>query len=284
MSVRTNTPAERFLRNTARTALGQIIAHVIHNEAGFMKSSRDRQLKFATVLFVALSVVYASAPVPFAGQAAADDTPAAEGKDATKDVDKTADDAGWTPLKGKWDFSRYGGEGPVEITDEGIEMGFGDPLTGVRWTGDYPKDNYEIRLEAQRTDAHDFFVAVTFPVGDQHCSLVLGGWGGGVTGISNIDGNDASSNDTTLYRMYENDQWYKIHIRVVPKEIVCKVDGEIVVQVEREGVEFDIRDEMDPALPLGLANYQCVSEIRNIAIRTLDKAKPDATSQPKSDK
>ena len=75
-----------------------------------------------------------------------------------------------------------------------------------------PKTNFEISLDAKRVQGHDFFCGLTFPVGDSFASLIVGGWGGAVCGISSIDGNDASSNDTTTRRKFDNDKWY--HIRL----------------------------------------------------------------------
>ncbi|MEM9364908.1 MAG: family 16 glycoside hydrolase [Planctomycetota bacterium] len=175
----------------------------------------------------------------------------------------------WVPLTGHWETCRFGGDGDVEISADRIELKMGDPLTGVRWIGEYPRDNYEIELEARRIDGFDFFVAVTFPVADGKCSLVLGGWGGGVVGISSIDGSDAANNETTSYMDFKNGTWYPIKIRVVPEKIECFIDDGQWVDLERDGQEFDIRIEMDPALPLGFANFQCDSEIRKVRLRTL---------------
>lgn len=79
----------------------------------------------------------------------------------------------------------FGGEGAVHITktdngSEVIDMLAGDPLTGIRWSGKFPTENYELKLQARRIEGFDFFAAVTFPVGKEHCSFVLGGWGGGL--------------------------------------------------------------------------------------------------------
>jgi len=180
----------------------------------------------------------------------------------------------WKPLTGKWETCKFGGDGPVKLPkplkpDRVIRLGRGDPLTGIRWTGDFPKENYELRLQGRRVEGFDFFAAVTFPVGDEHCSLVLGGWGGNIVGISSIDGEDASSNPTTQSKQFPNGQWVDIRIRVSPDELTCWLDDQEWVNVPRERHSFDIRIEMDPSLPVGIANYQCVSEIRNLQLRRL---------------
>lgn len=197
------------------------------------------------------------------------------GTQPAKKVGSASKDDGpeWKAMKSKWAECHFGGDGPIEIGKQVTKIGMGDPMSGVRWEGKFPTDNYEMRLEARRTDGFDFFCGVTFPIGKKSCSLVLGGWGGGVLGISSIDGEDASSNETTQFMTFKNDQWYKIRIQVLPKTLKCWVEGKLMVEVEREDHDFDIRIEMDPALPVGIANYQCDSEIRNVEMRDLTPAK-----------
>jgi len=73
-------------------------------------------------------------------------------------------------------------------------------LTGITWTGEFPKSGYEIRFEAARLEGNDFFAGITFPVKDSFCSWINGGWGGTVVGLSSLDGDDASENDTSTSR------------------------------------------------------------------------------------
>ena len=147
----------------------------------------------------------------------------------------------------------------------------GDPLTGITWEGELPRENYEVELEARRTDGFDFFCGLTFPVGKDHVSLILGGWGGGVVGISSVDGFDASENETTSFRNFDTNKWYKVSARVDANEIRCWIDDKIVVEQRRQGHEFDIRFEMDLCVPLGVAAFQCDSELRKIRLRKLTK-------------
>ena len=145
------------------------------------------------------------------------DTKGAEKKNAEKeDAGKTKKDQAWKSLKDKWVVSQFGGDGPVVIKDKLITMGLGDPLTGIRWEAELPKENYEVELEARRREGFDFFCAVTFPVGEKHVSFILGGWGGGVVGISSVDGFDASENETTSFRNFKTDRWYKSVLESTP--------------------------------------------------------------------
>ncbi|TWT84126.1 hypothetical protein CA13_56020 [Planctomycetes bacterium CA13] len=181
-----------------------------------------------------------------------------------------------TPLKDAWVVCQFGGDGEVELKGNSVTMGSGDPLTGIRWEGALIRENYEISLEARRVEGYDFFCALTFPVGKDSVSLVLGGWGGGVVGISNIDGSDAAENPSTQYISFDNGKWYKIRTHVTEQAISYWIDGKLMFEQPREGHEFGIRSEMYLCEPLGLAAYMCDSEIRNIQIRKLDEkmAKP----------
>ncbi|QDT05475.1 hypothetical protein K227x_38750 [Rubripirellula lacrimiformis] len=207
----------------------------------------------------------------------ADQPPVSDPKTTTEPKTKPGNSSAtpsteWRELKGSWKAAQFGGDGPIEIKGNSIKMGVGDPLTGVHWTGDAAKDSFEIELEARRTDGFDFFCGLTFPVGDSHVTYVLGGWGGGVVGISNIDGMDASENEQTYYQTFDMNRWYKVRVRVDPHQIQCWIDDKISVEQPRLNHTFDLRFGMELCEPIGLAAYQCDAEYRKIRVRTLSKA------------
>jgi len=201
----------------------------------------------------------------------------------TEKTPPTAKPVKWTPLPtgkdGVWEACNFGGDGEIEFSEKVVKMGMGDPLTGIRLKQEaFPKENFEIELQARRTSNFDFFCALTFPVGEGHVSFVLGGWSGGVVGISSIDGRDASENETTTFQTFDNDKWYTVRVRVDDK-IHCWIDGKSFAEVERGEHQFTIRDEMDPSLPVGIGAFQVTSELRNIRWRKLPAAgKPDEGS------
>lgn len=182
-----------------------------------------------------------------------------------------AEESPWKDLDirpdGSWVQSRFGGDGKLEIADGVISLGFGDPLTGVRWEGDFPKIGYEIALEARRTIGFDFFCGLTLPVGDQRCSLILGGWGGSLVGLSSIDGMDAAHNETMLIREFEQNRWYKVRMEVTEKRLRVWLDDEQVIDFERDKRPLDIRSEMEQSTPIGIAAFQCQSQIKNVRVR-----------------
>ena len=179
----------------------------------------------------------------------------------------------WPGDSGNWNPTNFGGEGEVEFLDDEIQMTAGDPLTGVNWVGDsLPTDHYEISLEAKKTEGNDFFCGLTFPVGDTHCSLILGGWGGSLVGLSCIDGDDASNNGTKQFRQFETDQWYRIKVFVDETGIEVKLDDQVIIDQARGEYEFSVRNETLPCRPLGICNFQTSSSLRNIVLKDLGES------------
>jgi hypothetical protein len=166
----------------------------------------------------------------------------------------------------------FDGHGEVTIKNGELIMGMGRPMTGVKWVGrELPRVNYEVTLEACRLEGSDFFCGMTFPVKDSHCSLILGGWGGSLTGLSSLDGFDASENETTGSQIFKENKWYKIRLRVTKERIEAWLDDEQFIDVKIEGRKISLRWEMDPMPPFGLANYATKSGIRNVVLRVLDE-------------
>lgn len=168
-----------------------------------------------------------------------------------------------------WKPTPFGGEGKVEVKDGTIVMGIGNMMTGITCTAEVPRDNYEITLEGKRLEGNDFFCTTTFPVGKDPCTLVMGGWGGTVVGLSNVDYYDASDNATTKFVDFKNDRWYKVRIRVSQPKIEAWIDGEKMVDQPREGHKFGIRWEVELSQPLGVSTWATAGAVRNIRIRRL---------------
>ena len=215
----------------------------------------------------------------FSQTATAKDKAAEDGPAATKC--KTCEFA-WKPLfNGKdldgWKVTNFGGEGEVYVKDGNVVITQGVDLSGVTTTRkDLPTMNYEVEFEAQRAAGSDFFAGLTFPVNESSCSLICGGWGGGVCGLSSLDGMDASENETTSYTSFTNGQWYKIRLRVTDGHIDAWLGKHQIVETETDGRKIDVRFEVDLARPMGFSTYQSTAWIRNARIRRLPK--PAATS------
>ena len=234
-------------------------------------STRTCQILYLFCTFVFPTLTLADPPA--VSQTQPKESPTAEipaATDAAPPVD-------WKPFPGKWTACQFGGDGKVVIEAKQISVRLGDPLTGVYLKASDDKqtlarDHYELKLRARRTDGFDFFCGLTFPVAKEHTTLVLGGWGGGITGLSSLDGRDASENETSMYQPYKNDQWYEIRVRVDPFAVQCWIDNESIVDVVRAEHKFGLRFEMELCEPLGIAAYQCAAEYQDIVWRTLTDA------------
>jgi hypothetical protein len=161
----------------------------------------------------------------------------------------------------KFDFKEHG---PVSVNDGVIRLARGQPATGIAWKKESPKSNYQISLVARRVEGNDFFCGLTFPVKDQFCTLILGGWGGQVVGLSNVDGNSAVENETTRSVEFKNGQWYRIKLKVADDAIRVWLDDDEIISLETQDHKFSVWWEQEPARPLGIVTWYTTAELKDL--------------------
>jgi hypothetical protein len=211
----------------------------------------DNRSPFATALFLLLGAC-AAVPAP-------DGEPRA---------------AGWRPLFDGHSLhgfasSGFGGDGDIAVVDGALCLEMGSPLTGVTWQGEPPAGDYELEVTARRVDGTDFFCGLTFPVGEQFLTLVLGGWGGAVCGLSSIDGQDAWNNATCTSRRFETGVDYTVRLTVTPARVVATLDGAPLVAADIAGCEISLRPEVWRSRPLGICAFATRAAIRVLRWRPL---------------
>jgi Domain of Unknown Function (DUF1080). len=221
----------------------------------------------------------------------------------------------WMPLfDGKtldgWETPKIEGDKKAEVKDGVIILGREGLTPGIKYNKEFPKSNYEIIYEAKRVAGYDFFGTITFPVKESHCSFVNGGWGGFVTGISSINGYDASENETSSYYEFKDRQWYRFRICVSDDRILvwfhpaeddeedAEKEGETAAsdkkpeskeEVEKrediekpkvdlmlEDKEITTRLEVSFYKPLGLTTWNTEGHIRDIRYRELSLGEIDS--------
>ena len=219
--------------------------------------------------------------IPFAPALKAD----AEKGEPTKLGSWTVPENGWnwlfdTDAKQGGIESKYTGQGKVTIENGVLRLGRGDEMTGFNWPDlekeKLPRQNYEISFDARRVEGSDFFAGLTFPYGDKPVSWIVGGWGGTIVGLSNVNGFGAVENETTKTMEFQDERWYRLRLRVSKAKIEAWIDDEKMIDLPTMDKEFSIRWSVEPSLPLGFATWNTGGELRDIRIRSLDKDELEA--------
>ena len=189
-------------------------------------------------------------------------------------IAQTSSGSEWQPLfdgsslQG-WRETPFTGRGNVHVEDGAIVLGKGF-LTGITWTGEFPKFNYELRMEAMRVDGSDFFAGITFPIHDSFCSWINGGWGGMVVGLSSLDDMDASENDTSTRRNFDSGTWYALRLRVTADRIQAWINEEPVIDLYITSRLIGLRPgEIELSTPLGVASYSTIARLRKLEYRLI---------------
>lgn len=172
-----------------------------------------------------------------------------------------------------WEITDFAGKGEIFIDEnESLVLEMGAELSGLHWKGqDLPKSNYEISLQAKRTMGSDFFCGLTFPYLESHATLVLGGWGGSLIGISSLDDFDASENETGDAYIFEDQQWYDIKLRVTDEEFTVWIDNESVIDCEVVGRKVSMRSgEIEMSVPLGITTFATTGKFKNISLKKIE--------------
>lgn len=170
-----------------------------------------------------------------------------------------------------WEITNFGPQGPVYVSGGAIILGMGEGCTGITWEKEFPVMNYKVTLEAKRVSGNDFFCGMTFPVGKEPCTLIVGGWGGTVVGLSSINKKDASENETTTLMKFEKDHWYRICLMVKEDTIKAFIDDTVVVDFVKGDKVLSIRPEVELSKPFGIASWYTTAALRNIRLEKIER-------------
>ena len=214
----------------------------------------------------------------------------------------------WTPLfDGKtlngWSVPGFEADRKVEIRDSCIIIGRDDLASGIKYDKPFPLSNYEIMYQAKRVGGRNFFAALTFPVKESYCSFINGGWNGSVFGLSSINDNDASENETTAFYEFKDSQWYQFRVCVSDDRIiiwfyavdeerkiieaddprtVSAMQKEITnpkIDLVLEGKTISNRSEVLFFQPLGISSWYSEGHLRHIKYRELTPEELEAIKQ-----
>ncbi len=174
-----------------------------------------------------------------------------------------------TDLTG-WKQAGLWGEVPSFVNSGRLFVPTGEDMSGINWdVAEPPIWDYEVTFQGQRVEGRDFWAGLTFPVGEDPLTLILGGWGGAITGLSSIDGFDASSNQTSTFIQYDNWRWYRVRLAVNHESVRVWVDDEQIIDQPLGEVRLSIRFETEKNRPFGFATWNTAGALRDIRIRPL---------------
>ncbi|MEZ6086453.1 MAG: hypothetical protein R3C05_00145 [Pirellulaceae bacterium] len=173
---------------------------------------------------------------------------------------------GWL-IADRFDFAD---RGDISLDDGVLKIGRGKPASGLSFHGPLPDKFYKLTWEARRVDGSDFFCGMTFPIRGSHATLIVGGWGGGVIGISNIDNMSAVENQTTDYREFEMNRWYQFELEVGQTALIFKIDDETVIDLNHDNLKYSIWWEQEQMTPIGIATWHTASEIRKLVLHEIE--------------
>lgn len=180
-------------------------------------------------------------------------------------------DLTWQPLTDLDSWQNTMGGGWSESEPGIFRLSFGEALSAVKWTGPTPTLPFEIEWQARRVDGVDFFSALTFPAraSGECLTWVVGGWGGGLVGISSIDDKDAAGNETTRRMSFEKGRWYALKLRRAGEKLTAWIDGSPVVDLDTTGRKLSLRPgPIEACAPFGLATWQSTGEFKDLRWRT----------------
>jgi hypothetical protein len=155
----------------------------------------------------------------------------------------------------------------------------GKPMTLARFSQwqarQLPVTHYTLTFQAKRHAGDDFFAAMTFPCGSlQTClTLMLGGWGGDLCGISSLDGKDASENEQRSSQTFRPDHWHDFRLEVRPDTLQVWMDERRIVNASLTGRTLSLRPgDIELCAPFGFASYWTEGHIRQLSLTPLTSA------------
>ena len=155
------------------------------------------------------------------------------------------------------------------MEDNALRFEAGTPYTALQWGGEFPREEFEVEVAAKRTEGCDIFCGLLVPVGESHISVILGGWGDTVVGVSCVDHLYASDNETSRMMSFENGQWYEVRVRVTKAKVIAWIDGSKVIDLGREGHVLAPYPGLEALAPFALFTWETGAAFRDVWARQM---------------
>jgi hypothetical protein len=166
-----------------------------------------------------------------------------------------------------WDSAPFPFCGKIEVHDSAIILQRGQPLSGIVWNGLIRQMNYELSLQAKRIDGEDFFCGITFPIGQNFASLLIGSSGGSDCRLCCIGGLEPSVSAQS--QPFENERWYSVRLRVAGTHIQAWIDETAAVDLDTTDKMLALRDDLAASKPLAIMTNNASAAVRKIVLTLL---------------
>ncbi|MBM3958060.1 MAG: DUF1080 domain-containing protein, partial [Gemmatimonadetes bacterium] len=128
-----------------------------------------------------------------------------------------------------------GAGGDVHVENGQIILEKGRPVSGIAFEGDFPTINYEVAIQACRLDGAYDFANMDFPVGNQTCTLVVGGSIKRLAWLYAVDGHGFFNAELAPVTEFEPGRWFETRLRVTDGRIQAWVDGKRALDLATAG-------------------------------------------------
>ncbi len=168
---------------------------------------------------------------------------------------------GWRVVEGG-PFTRHG---RVSVENKQITLERGDPQTGIAWSGDFPRVDYEVALDVMRLDGANDFATLVFPH-LANSTRLLCTWGPSTMAVE-VDGKAGEGNPTARTVAVKDSQWYRLRLRVTAPRLEVWLDDEKVVDLSTAGQSLTLHPDCLPLQPFGIYSWLTRSAVRNLRFR-----------------
>jgi hypothetical protein len=127
-----------------------------------------------------------------------------------------------------------------------------------------------------RVAGNDDLCIIVFPVGTTYCRLQVGGWGGRVVCLDEVDGRRGVDNLTARQMDFERRRWYRVRLQVTQASIEAWIDQEKVIDMKRAGHQFALRGAYAALTPLGIQSATTYAALRDLKLRRLGQGRQHA--------
>jgi hypothetical protein len=171
---------------------------------------------------------------------------------------------GWKLIDGH----PFGNHGRVDVRNNEIVLGKGGPCTGIQYTGDLPKSDYEFSFEVMSHSASGGLMSMAFHVeGSSTMASIDVHDGGTIEAIMRVV--DGGNRGIAAKARFEKGRWYRVLVQVTQSRLLVLLDDEKLFDWPRPQHSFGKPVEWGALVPFGIGNWDAETSLRRIQVRRI---------------